>query len=380
MGLRRKKEPRWTSEDIQFLRENWGKLTYRQLANRLGRTINGILVKSKKLKLGPIHDQSCFDKCEICELLRVDHRKVDRWIASGLLKAKVAKTARKYGKSRNIIEVNPEELLRFLRENQDLWDARKAGDIMKAVRKKELLAEKIADRDMGCAGEEGGVKMPAIQVQLLFSSEMVRAILEGKKTQTRRVIKPQPEGIPYPTLGFVKTDDGWRRKLLNGGEVISHVPGDGPWKCPYGQPGDILWVRETWADLRGMGFDEPFAYLANNLNKNGEEDSDSKRCRLDYGVKWKPSIHMPREAARIFLKVKNVRVERLQDISEEDAKAEGVERNTRIITSSIIQPAVSPYITFRNGFAKLWDKINAKRGFGWDINPWVWVIEFEKAS
>ncbi len=143
LDLRRKKPPRWTPEEVRFLRENWGRLTIRQLAKRLNRTEHGILVKSKRLKLGPIQDKSCFTKHEICGLLGVDHRKVERWIEAGLLKAKVAKTGREWGKSKGITEVKPQELLRFLRENQDLWDTRTAGDIMKAVRKKELLAEKV---------------------------------------------------------------------------------------------------------------------------------------------------------------------------------------------------------------------------------------------
>lgn len=143
LGLRRKKEPPWTEEDIRFLRENWGRLSIRQLAKKLNRTVHGILVKSRRLKLGPIHDQSCFDKREICELLGVDHRKVGRWIEAGLLKARVAKTGREWGKCRGITEVKPQELLRFLRENQDFWDTRTAGDIMKAVREKEWLAEKV---------------------------------------------------------------------------------------------------------------------------------------------------------------------------------------------------------------------------------------------
>jgi hypothetical protein len=153
LGLRRKKELRWTPEDITFLRENWGKLSICQLAKKLNRTKHGILVKSKRLKLGPVQDRSCFNKREICGLLGVDHRKVDRWIQAGLLKAKVAKTGRERGKCRGIIEVKPREFLRFLRENQNLWDTRTAGDIIKAVREKEWLAEKIKVRR-----EEGKVR------------------------------------------------------------------------------------------------------------------------------------------------------------------------------------------------------------------------------
>lgn len=144
LGITRtKKEPPWSAEDIRFLRENWGKLSIRTLAKRLNRSEYGVLVKSKRLKLGPIQDKSLFTKSEICHLLRVDHRKVGRWVSQGLLKAKIAPTSRKRGKSRNILQVKPKDLLDFLREHPDQWDARKAGDIRRAVNMKELLAPKV---------------------------------------------------------------------------------------------------------------------------------------------------------------------------------------------------------------------------------------------
>lgn len=199
---------------------------------------------------------------------------------------------------------------------------------------------------------------------ILFNTDMVRAILEGRKTQTRRIIKPQP-----------------KEQLKC---VIQHeVSGYAHWveASQYGQPypknieyfksievGDTLWVRETWADLRGLGFDKPFTYLADCLNKNGVEDADGKRCRLDYGVKWKPSIHMPRAAARIFLKVTNVRVERLQDITHHGVISEGIAGD---INANCKQ---GDRITPRNEFINLWDSIYNN----WKENPWVWVIEFER--
>ena len=192
---------------------------------------------------------------------------------------------------------------------------------------------------------------------IIFSTPMVRAILEGKKTQTRRVIKPQPSNGIRKSV-FVKSglEDGHGREI----------------KIPY-QPGDVLWVRETWADLRGMGFDRPFAYLTDSWNsKYGEEDGDSKRCRLDYGVKWKPSIHMPKSAARIWLEVVNVRAERLQDILCGDMKREGCIPAT--VTGGQWQQWQRDY------WIPLWDSLNAKRGYGWDTNPWVWVVAFEKIS
>lgn len=150
---------------------------------------------------------------------------------------------------------------------------------------------------------------------ILMSAPMVRAILDGSKTQTRRVIKVQPTA--QPKLCHNVTNNGrpsWVSDLyIQGARMGSQMQ-----ICPYGQPGDRLWVRETFADLRGAGFDTAFAYLANS-SKKGHEDEESKRCRLDYGVKWKPSIHMPRIASRITLEITGIRVERLQDINNNDA-------------------------------------------------------------
>jgi len=176
---------------------------------------------------------------------------------------------------------------------------------------------------------------------IIFSTEMVRAMLDGRKTQTRRVIKPQPESMK----------DG-------------KLP-----KCPY-QPGDILWVRETW-------------YYEEHMHEltAGDPDLPSGRYKHRYICKasdpdypvgnkgWRPSIHMPREAARIFLRVIDVRVERLQEITEEDARAEGCDAN--------IPDGVPSSIVW---FYEIWNRLNARRGYGWDTNPWVWVIEFERTE
>ena len=182
---------------------------------------------------------------------------------------------------------------------------------------------------------------------ILFSTPMVQAILEGRKTQTRRVITPEP--------GTHNND----------GTIISNVPPCGflHWinKAPY-QPDDILWVRETWQRCR----DDEFCYfvdeLINNVTYIDEDDEP---------LKWKPSIHMPRAAARIFLRVTDVRVERLQDISIEDCYSEGI---------SIEKHECGCPVQEITTYKKLWDSINAKRGYGWDTNPWVWVYEFEKVG
>jgi len=204
---------------------------------------------------------------------------------------------------------------------------------------------------------------------------MVRDILRGHKTQTRRVVKPQPtkhhwESLPGYHLDYKLIDLGDDGLAVRFAHHYRLYEDDVRWrKCPYGRPGDLLWVREKWADLRGMGFgndprtDKPFcfAYGADNI-----PGSDGDVIRKQYGVKWKPAIHMPREAARLFLTVKDIRVERLQDISEEDARAEGVEWWPA-------QPGNSTnYIC---SFAYLWDSINKE--YRWDNNCLVWVVQFD---
>jgi hypothetical protein len=161
---------------------------------------------------------------------------------------------------------------------------------------------------------------------ILFSTPMVKAILDGKKTMTRRVIKPQP---------LERIDDS--EIILIGNEF-----------SPY-KIGDILWVRETWNCISYDGKTiEKYWYKADTDNAS---------------EKWRPSIFMPREAARIFLKVTGVMVERLQDITEDDAKKEGFSSMKEFYA--------------REKFLHTWDALNAKRGHGWDANPWVWVIQFE---
>lgn len=182
---------------------------------------------------------------------------------------------------------------------------------------------------------------------ILFSSEMVRAILEGRKTQTRRVIKPQP------------TEPSVIKQSGAGIVVFDHSK----MTCPYGMQGDHLWVRETFmydgADVRPASgkFDNRVIYRASNP---------------EYGeaFKWKPSIHMPRWASRITLEIVKVRVERVQDITGEDARTEGC---IEIVSNGWVQKPTAL-------FAQLWDSINSKRGFPWAWNPWIWVIEFKRAK
>lgn len=193
---------------------------------------------------------------------------------------------------------------------------------------------------------------------ILFSGEMVRAILDGRKTMTRRVIKVQPPDDAYILGRMVESTARADRKnegklhwiKFNDSRIISSDKTY--FKCPYGQIGDMLWVRETYIeDTNGIHY----------------KADDKFNCAKELGG-WTPSIFMFREYSRINLEITNIRVERLSDITEEDAKAEGVakEGNT-----------VYPY-SFKEMFSHLWDSINSKRGFGWDKNPWVWVIEFRR--
>lgn len=165
---------------------------------------------------------------------------------------------------------------------------------------------------------------------ILFSTPMVQAILDGRKTQTRRVIKPQP--LDVVTYADQRV---WYPEVI---------------KCPY-EVGDILWVRETFTNSE----EYPFIFY--------KADAD------DVSIKWKPSIFMPKSACRLFLQVKSVRVERLQDITEEDAIAEGA-KHGRFYGLGQIGGSI------REGFFELWETINRKGSV--NKNPWVWVIEFEK--
>jgi hypothetical protein len=197
---------------------------------------------------------------------------------------------------------------------------------------------------------------------ILFNAAMVRAILDGRKTMTRRVINPQPDynGLTHawhPTKDCtIITPADW-----------SVSPGMAKY-CPYGQPGDRMWVREAhalvdarcWSGLPCVR--EPdghrWAYYREGFDRAAP--------------RWRPSIHMPRWASRITLEITGVRVERLQEITEKDARAEGV--------YPIVRPGLNGceeryyYAAFR----ELWESINAKRGYGWAVNPWCWVVEFRR--
>ncbi len=220
---------------------------------------------------------------------------------------------------------------------------------------------------------------------ILFSGPMVRAILDGRKTQTRRVIKKQPNGSI--TQCYHCPDGRWNWCFSSG------VGASDPWPCPYGVPGDRLWVREAWKALRvEVPRKRPVVSVQYKASLDVRqavwfEDDLLPRDRQLTG-RWKPSIHMPRWASRILLEVKRVWVERVQDISEEDARVEGISCHDEQVGKHFnLQTVYAAFPDKRGGFASareafecLWDSINTKRGFGWDSNPWVWCVEFERVA
>lgn len=207
---------------------------------------------------------------------------------------------------------------------------------------------------------------------ILFSGPMVRAILEGHKTQTRRVMKQQPKRVDAVYAdGTIDTEC-----LFRDGRRI---------KCPYGTVGDRLWVRETWQGPlieEGQCLDNMYAaefceYAATQKFAPEFEDADGNQRQG-----WRPSIHMPRWASRLLLEITDVRVERVQDISEADALAEGIEGPFEVGHTAYRAPGDSKprYSKAAASFESLWDSINAKRGFGWDANPWVWALTFKRVE
>jgi hypothetical protein len=191
---------------------------------------------------------------------------------------------------------------------------------------------------------------------IIFSTPMVHAILQGRKTQTRRVVKPQPKDILIQPGVEGKPDWALCNVIPKSGVCLNQY-GNQDWlKCPYGQPGDLLWVRETWnkrtPEATQMGFEE-FYYKA---GWDGCTDAG-----------WKPSIHMPKDAARIWLRLADVKVERLHDISEIDAAREGLLNST-----------IDADRTAKLWFYNLWKSIHGPGSL--EKNPWVWVLSFEVLS
>ncbi len=198
---------------------------------------------------------------------------------------------------------------------------------------------------------------------ILMSGSMVRAILEDRKTHTRRVVRwpshiadkgAQPTSIPYQGQGYQDT----RPPSVSDVWAYCH--------CPYRQ-GGRLWLRETW---RYDDFDS-----ANVIYR-----ADIPQDALDQArgiIKWRPSIYMPRWASRIMLEVTEIRVERVQEITEEDALAEGCRSTARMIYEGMGGPVDYEGKFAVDAFAELWDGLNENRGYGWEANPWTWVIGFK---
>ena len=196
---------------------------------------------------------------------------------------------------------------------------------------------------------------------ILFQGALVRGILERRKKKTRRVIKdlkitgPNP---PKAAIFDVYRNDKWL------GAFGSDGRGSATNLCPYGKPGDRLWVRETWwqvpePSLRQLR-DGADTWPKSRVAYDADESEITREQNHDMGWRLRPSIFMPRLASRITLEITDVRVERVRDISEEDAIAEGV--------------------TSKFEFHNVWNSINEKRGYGWNSNPWVWVISFRQVS
>jgi len=212
---------------------------------------------------------------------------------------------------------------------------------------------------------------------ILFSAPMVRAILDGTKTQTRRTIKPQPnvtaESLRCPDRDHLslsaRVNEAWRAGFI-------------PVRCPYGTTGDQLWVREhyTVAEVEGYGTGHGFAVFDDEwVQRDGATEPAPRELRPITGQKWgsHAGFHLPRLASRITLEVESVRAERVQDISEADAKAEGI-AEPMPAHGKWCDPALGRggHWSYRLPFSQLWDSINAARGHSWETNSWVWVISF----
>lgn len=211
---------------------------------------------------------------------------------------------------------------------------------------------------------------------ILFSAPMVRAILAGTKTQTRRVVRKQFAADAIVAEVAAETPEGWQTTghsglwWDDGGACY-----DDAVRCPYGIPGDRLWVRETWGLFKKTPDRHVHACMRGDRRGDGFEPHyrATDTWEIPSGA-WRPSIHMPRWASRILLEVTAVRVERLQAISEADALAEGVTDQRSIVLradGSEIRGPVAEY-------AVLWESINGSGS--WDDNPWTWVITFKRAA
>lgn len=239
---------------------------------------------------------------------------------------------------------------------------------------------------------------------ILFNAPMVRAILDGRKTMTRRVVKPLPDW-EHPMPCSSETPEGWQGPLDY--SLWSHEgdASEGSRRCPYGQPGDRLWVREAW---RIGAWDQDTGQLALDYCDGPRKEwitvpevgcdgdvferywiqSTNEAAKVhghqtiyywkpgESPCRWRPSIHMPRWASRITLEITAVRVERLNDISEQDAKAEGARECDPVTGREVVLAGQSQRGSYALHFRDLWESINGPGS--WALNPFVWVVEFKK--
>jgi len=205
---------------------------------------------------------------------------------------------------------------------------------------------------------------------IIFSSEMVRAILEKRKTQTRRVLM-----LPRWSTGLWEhfeledgADENIPMTICQNTGCLAQI------QCPYGKPGDRMWVKETWGIDPNDWFPNPSPWDINFMLNKIQYKADWGNEPYHWG--WHPSIFMPRWASRLTLEIVNISLEHLQDISEEDAVAEGCHHNIGLVPAPM-EPPEYDGISARQDYRELWDFLNAKRGHPWEANDWIWRIEFK---
>lgn len=207
---------------------------------------------------------------------------------------------------------------------------------------------------------------------MLFSAPMVRAILEGRKTQTRRLVKDST-GAFFDHAGYepveIRTGE-WAFRDKSAKALTTAAAGSPVFRCPYGTSGDRIWVKETFSHVDDFHGKPLTSYRATDANP------------LPH---WKPSIFMPRLLSRILLEIVEVRVERLRGITESDAIAEGIERegaklwkNYTLLRQGFYHPRGGQYLSAVNSYRTLWESINGPGS--WERNPWVWVLDFKKTT
>ncbi|CZW44951.1 hypothetical protein [Enterobacter hormaechei] len=228
---------------------------------------------------------------------------------------------------------------------------------------------------------------------MIFNGEMVRAILDGRKTQTRRIMKVQPQPCNHanwpdysPDSQWKSYPNGWCCAVCANGTTIDHRHHAKGINCPFGSVGDHIWVREAFQGplVSEELLEEYRAYPEKFENPEyceyaADGGPRPEYCDLDDNLRhgWRPSIHMPRWASRLTLEITGVRVERLNSISQKDAQAEGMELTGWRPTYSDPDSGGEVWTPYDN-FAQLWESIYGEES--WQANPWVWVIEFKVAS